>query len=193
MSDSQDKNKKEHKDHVYDDDIIEQDNPAPFWWQFLFYVCIVFGLGYIYYYIGMGGPTLKQELAVKLQAIEEQRAKDAPKGPSESELLVVFNDPAQVKAGHEVFTSKCASCHAPDGGGLIGPNLTDHFWINGNGSLSAIFKVVNEGVADKGMPPWGPVLPAKEVQQAVAFVRSLKGTHPATPKAPQGTEVKEAK
>lgn len=182
--------KKYHVGHVYEEDIVELNHPAPAWWQICFYLSIVFGVGYFFYYEVFDGPTLKQELAVKMAVIDAENAKNAPKGPSNDEVMAIVKDPAALKVGKEVFTSKCASCHAPDGGGLIGPNLTDKFWIHGDGSVAAIFKVVNEGVADKGMPPWGPVLPANEMKSVIAFVKSIQGTTPATAKAPQGTEIK---
>ena len=86
-----------------------------------------------------------------------------------------------------VFTSYCAACHRPDGGGMIGPNLTDDFWIHG-GAPTAIFKTVNEGVLAKGMPNWGKVLKPDQIEGVVAYVQSIHGTNPANPKAPEGAK-----
>jgi cytochrome c oxidase cbb3-type subunit 3 len=87
-----------------------------------------------------------------------------------------------------VFTTNCASCHGPDGGGVIGPNLADHFWIHG-GQPADVYKTVVNGVLEKGMPNWGKLLTPEQVQSVVAYVVSIQGSTPANPKAPQGTEV----
>ena len=113
-----------------------------------------------------------------------------PTGPDVKALLAMVNDPEQLKPGKEQFASKCASCHAPDGGGLVGPNLADKFWIHGKGELADIYKVVREGVLDKGMPAWGALMSDAELNSVVAYVKTLDGTKPANPKAPQGTEIK---
>lgn len=176
-------------EHVYDD-IRELNHPAPFWWQLCFYASIVFGVGYYIYYEVMEGPTLRQELNQQLVKIEAENIKLQSQGPNEDELMALFKDPQVVKDGKEVFIAKCASCHGNEGQGGIGPNLTDHYWINGNGTLTAIYKVVNTGVAERGMPPWGPILTAKELKSVVAFTKSVAGTNPAGAKAPQGTEIK---
>jgi cytochrome c oxidase cbb3-type subunit 3 len=75
-----------------------------------------------------------------------------------------------------------------DGGGLIGPNLTDNAWIHG-GQITDIYKTVMNGVLEKGMPAWGTMLKPEEVEQVVAYVASLQGSNPANPKAPQGAPV----
>lgn len=178
-------------DHNYDG-IQEFDNPLPNWWLVTFYGAIIFSVIYIGYYHFAGGPSLTDELAADLKEVQAQVAatKSATPAPSEQELLAVFNDAGKRAAGKQVYTEKCAACHGVEGQGMIGPNLTDNFWIHGDGSLGAILKVVNEGVADKGMPPWGPLLSKDQLEGSVAYVRSLKGTKPANPKEPQGTEVK---
>ena len=85
----------------------------------------------------------------------------------------------------ETFITTCAPCHVADGGGLIGPNLTDEYWIQG-GSPMQVMHTVNNGVLDKGMPAWNAVLKPDQVAGVVAYVMSLQGTTPAAPKAPQG-------
>jgi cytochrome c oxidase cbb3-type subunit 3 len=100
----------------------------------------------------------------------------------------MLSDQVQLKAGGEVFAKNCGSCHGSKGEGSIGPNLTDKFWIHG-AKLSEIYTTVEKGVLDKGMPPWGPVLKPEELKQVVAFVKSLKGSNPPNPKAPQGNEI----
>lgn len=180
-------------DHEYDG-IKELDHPLPRWWLITFYLSMVFAVLYIAHYHFGSGKSLEEELAADMAKIEEQKKLSAslePQALSEETLLAVFKDPAQREMGHKVFTEKCASCHGGSGEGGIGPNLTDRYWLHGNGSLSAIAKVVGDGVPDKGMPSWRALLKDNEYQTVVAFVRSLKDSKPANGKAPQGIEAKE--
>jgi cytochrome c oxidase cbb3-type subunit 3 len=85
-----------------------------------------------------------------------------------------------------VFVKNCAACHGDHGQGLIGPNLTDDNWLHGQGVPADIVKTISEGVAEKGMPPWGPVLKPEEIVGATAYIRSLHGSNPAGAKEPQG-------
>ncbi|MBS1962052.1 MAG: c-type cytochrome [Bdellovibrionales bacterium] len=172
------------------DGIVELNHPAPFWWQAIFYASIVWAIGYAGYYLGGSGMSRKEALQ---QELAELAAKDVrPNASPEQELAelkAIYTDPNRLASGKAVFTKNCASCHAVDGGGGIGPNLTDKHWLHGDGSIGAILKVVREGVPEKGMPPWGPILKREEVMAAASFVRSLRGTTPAKPKAPQGDVV----
>ena len=181
--------KKYELDHEYDG-IQEYDYPAPAWWQIIFFATIVWGIGYFIYYSVYDGETLRHSLNRQLVEIERERLKTASNGPSESELTALVSDANSLKVGRETFMGKCSSCHGEHGQGMIGPNLTDRFWIHGNGSISEIFKTVDKGVPDKGMPPWGSILPATEMKSVVAYVKTLQGSNPANPKAPQGVEVK---
>jgi cytochrome c oxidase cbb3-type subunit III len=180
-------------DHNYDG-IQEFDNPLPGWWLATFYGTIIFAALYIgYYHLGSGrGPN--EELATELESVKakQQTAQQGqPEGPNAEELQAVFADAARRDAGKKIFAEKCATCHGPEGGGLIGPNLTDNYWIHGKGTLVDIATVVSEGVLDKGMPPWKTMLKKDEIYSVVAFVKSLKGSHPSNPKPPQGEEVKD--
>jgi cytochrome c oxidase cbb3-type subunit 3 len=173
------------------DGIVELNHPAPFWWQSIYYVSIVWAVFYMIYYLAGMGPTLSQELAADLQKIEANKVTLALSPEAEkAELRSAFKDPQKLAAGLAVFQKNCASCHTNDGGGAIGPNLTDDHWINGDGSIDAISKVVSIGVPEKGMPPWGPILKHEESIAVSAFVRSLRGKTPAKAKAPQGNVVK---
>ena len=94
-------------------------------------------------------------------------------------------DPAQVALGKATFETTCAACHEKDGGGNIGPNLTDDAWIHGNTHRS-ILTTVSNGVPDKGMPTWSAVLKPEQLAQVSAYIVTLHGTKPAKAKAPQG-------
>ena len=186
-------NKKEEKlieGHDYDG-IQELDNPLPGWWLATFYISIVFAVLYFAYYVLGEGPSLRDELH-KAEVVQEQKINaNKPKEGSmdEAKLASFEKDSAHLQAGKADFEGKCVACHGPQGQGIIGPNLTDNFWIHGKGTLGDIAKVVSEGVNDKGMPPWGPVLKPDELVEVVVYVHSLRGSNPPNPKAPQGEKV----
>ncbi len=177
--------------HEYDG-IQEFDNPLPRWWRVLFYLTILHSAGYFTYYILGPGPTLVERFETDRRQAELARpAVAAGEGlPGEDAVLAAFNDPGKKDGGKAVFAGKCGSCHGPQGQGGIGPNLTDDHWIHG-GKLPEILRVVAKGVGEKGMPPWEPVLSRDELVGVVAFVKSLRGTNPPNPKAPQGEMVKD--
>jgi cytochrome c oxidase cbb3-type subunit 3 len=101
-------------------------------------------------------------------------------------LVGLSKNPATVAQGKQVFESTCASCHRADGGGLIGPNLTDSAWLYGSAPTD-LWKTVREGVTTKGMPAWGPQLGDERVAAVVAYALTLKDTNVADGKAPQGS------
>jgi cytochrome c oxidase cbb3-type subunit 3 len=103
-------------------------------------------------------------------------------------LTALSKDPKALAAGKAMFVTTCAPCHRPDGGGLIGPNLTDEYWLHG-GTLPEIHKTITDGVLDKGMPNWGKYLKPEQVNALAVYVFSLRGTNPPNPKAPQGIKV----
>jgi cytochrome c oxidase cbb3-type subunit 3 len=173
--------------HVYDG-IEELDNRLPNWWLGTLYGTILFAIGYSAYYLVGNGPTLVREYERdRDEALYAEYLKggDKKKGPTEEALLAIFKDDGRRKEGQGVFSSRCIACHGDHGQGGIGPNLTDEYWLHG-GRLVQIAGTITAGVAEKGMPPWGPILKDREVESVVAYIRSLKATHPAGAKAPQG-------
>lgn len=171
--------------HNYDG-IQELDNPLPNWWLITFFGTIIFGFIYSIHYYSESGPTQIQELEAELRELPKTNEKLW----SEEELNDPFNSPTAIESGKGIFASKCAACHGNEGQGVIGPNLTDHFWINGKGKRSDILHIVLKGAVTNGMPAWGGVLSDDEAISVSAFVYSIKNTNPANPKAPQGEEVK---
>lgn len=168
--------------HVYDD-IHEEDNRLPDWWLGILFGTIVFAFGYWFVFEVAGaapGPlaTMKTELAA-------QAKKRAEAGPVTDEALVVLaKDAATLTEGRKTFVSTCAPCHGAEGQGLVGPNLTDRFWLHG-GRPTAIHHSITNGYPEKGMRSWGPVLGAERVRTVAAYVLSLKGKNvPGRP--PQG-------
>lgn len=176
-------------DHDYDG-IQEFDNPLPRWWIMSFYATIVFGFFYVMFYHAGPGKSQDQILAEDMARIRasEKAAKDAEPPPSEEALLAIMADASRREQGKKTYAEKCAACHGIEGAGMIGPNLTDAYWIHGKGGISDLLLVVSDGVPDKGMPPWKTMLPKDELLSVVAYVKTLNGTNPSNPKAPQGTK-----
>jgi cytochrome c oxidase cbb3-type subunit 3 len=172
-------------DHSYDG-IQEYDNPMPRWWLLLFAVTIV--LAPVYYLApgDIGAGARREEVYAREMAAFKAEHPDFGKATVTPEALAaIVADPSQVAAGKAVFATTCASCHQADGGGLIGPNLTDNYWIHG-GTPMEIHATITNGVLAKGMPPWGTLLKPEQINALTAYVRSLQGTTPRTPKAPEG-------
>ncbi|MFM6999284.1 MAG: cbb3-type cytochrome c oxidase N-terminal domain-containing protein [Bacteroidota bacterium] len=173
-------------DHDYDG-IKELDNKLPPWWVWGFYVTIAWGIGYLGYFHVMSGPRqvdeFKTELAEKAAIKEAYLATNAMSVDENS--VTLLTDEAALSAGRKIFIDNCASCHAADGGGLVGPNFTDQYWIHGGG-IADVFGVIKYGVLEKGMISWQETLNPVQMQQVASYVLSLQGTAPAAPKEPQG-------
>ncbi|HEY6572450.1 MAG TPA: cbb3-type cytochrome c oxidase N-terminal domain-containing protein [Candidatus Eisenbacteria bacterium] len=171
------------------DGIREYDNPMPRWWLYILYATILYAVIYALNIIpGVGtGPGRIANYETEMAALRTARqASAASTGPVTPEaILAVVADAGALSKGRERFKATCAPCHREDGGGNIGPNLTDDFWIHGGQPLQ-ILTTVNEGVVAKGMPAWGQVLKPEEITAVVAYVTTLHGTNPANAKAPQG-------
>jgi cytochrome c oxidase cbb3-type subunit 3 len=170
------------------DGIQEYDNKLPNWWLYILYGSIVFAFGYWFAYQTAGFflyPRASYEAEMdKLAASQASNAAIA--GPVTAEALVgLSQDRGTVARGKQVFATTCVACHRADGGGVVGPNLTDDFWLHG-GAPDKIYKTVTEGVADKGMPAWGPQLGPARVQAVTAYVLTLRGTNVPAGKAAQG-------
>lgn len=177
-------------DHDYDG-IREYDNPLPTWWLWTFFLTIIFAFIYFVHYQFGGGATLQDELVVAMANLEKAAAQHAPAiTETEDQLAEAMKAPQMMELGATAYTGKCAACHGPELGGLIGPNLTDKFWINGKGTRLDIAHLIRKGVPEKGMPPWETLLSREEVYGLTAYILSKVGTTPANAKAPQGEEVK---
>ena len=180
-------------DHDYDG-IQELNHPLPSWWVWIWAASIVFCVPYAMYYHFAGGPDLAQELDKNMKPIIEMR--EAAAGDLSTFDIAHYNTWKEkndsIKLAAEVWEENCLSCHAADGGGDIGPNLTDGYWLNiTERTPEAIFAVVRDGVEDNGMPAWGEVLSKEEIYAAITQVIGFKGKTPAEPKEPQGEKVEE--
>lgn len=175
------------EDHEYDG-IQELNNPLPGWWLMTFYICIIFAVIYFAYYQLFGGPTLDQELSSQMSSIiKEQKKTEAAQGvKSQADYAVLLSNPEAIAKGKAEFMAKCMPCHGDKGQGIIGPNLTDNYWIHGDGTIPAILTVMNTGVPEKGMPSWKGVIPTDLQDDVAAYVYSIHGTNPPGAKTPQG-------
>jgi cytochrome c oxidase cbb3-type subunit 3 len=176
-------------DHEYDG-IREYDNPLPRWWKAIFWGSFVFSVGYFFHYhLSGNGQSVAAAYEADMREAREAEAKANLAQPvSEESLGKLMADPALMSDAKTLFGTKCAPCHGDQAQGLIGPNLTDNAWIHGQGTLSDIFSVINEGVLTKGMPAWGKQLSPIEVRKLAAFVGTRRGK--AIPgKPPEGAVV----
>lgn len=179
-------------DHEYDG-IKELDNGLPPWFTGLFYATIVFALVYLVRFHVIGDYTQEQEYVMDNALAEkkvEEYNKTAPDLMNIDKVTQLTEAPALAE-GKTIFTTNCVLCHKADGGGAIGPNLTDDNWINGGG-IKNLFKTITEGGRPgKGMVAWKESLKPTEIQKVASYVMSLHGTKPAGGKAPEGEIWKE--
>lgn len=173
-------------DHEYDG-IRELDNRLPSWWLYGFYFSILFGVVYLFYYTMGSGPTQDEEFRAEMsQAKEEVKIYLAAQGNMVDENSVVLLDAAgDIAAGKAVFDANCSVCHAADGGGGVGPNFTDKYWLHG-GDMPSIFKTIKYGVPEKGMISWEAQLSPKKMAQVASYIYKMEGTVAGDPKDPQG-------
>lgn len=178
-------------DHNYDG-IQELNHPLPSWWNFILYTTIIYSIGYLIYYQIMGGPSLRDEFNkdhAKILILQEEYKKQ--NSAYKHELYAASANAVGIKKGSEVYEMNCLPCHAENGKGDIGPNLTDKHWIVARSTPETIYNVAFHGSEENGMPPWGDVLTSEEIYFAVAYVSSLKNTYQKGGKAPQGEIIEE--
>lgn len=174
-------------DHDYDG-IKELDNNLPPWWVYLFYICIIFGVIYVFRYDVFGADDQEMELKKEMAQAKidvEEYLKTAPDLMDEK-TVVLLTDGADLAAGKEIFTTNCIACHRADAGGQIGPNLTDDRWILGGGIKNLFHTITNGGRDGKGMIAWKGTLKPKEIQKVASYILSLQGSNPKDPKEPEG-------
>ncbi len=173
-------------DHNYDG-IRELDNVLPPWWVYGFIITIAIAIFYFSKVFFFGAYNQVDEYKAEVAKGKAQVALYKKQHPELFKTnVVLFTDAKNLKAGKTIFQTNCVACHMTDGGGGIGPNLTDNHWILGGG-IKTIFHTISEGGrSGKGMIAWKAVLKPLQRQQVASYVISLQGTKPANPKAPQG-------
>lgn len=176
-------------DHAYDG-IQELNHPLPRWWNILFYVGILYGFGYWTYYTFMDGPTLRDELKQDMVVIDEARAEYKRLTEAfKPEVYEQWNKPEHMARAKVIYEDNCLACHAENGRGDVGPNLTDDHWLLTQGTPETNYPVVYYGSEENGMPAWGEVLPSEEIYLALVFINSLKHTFHPEGKEPEGEKV----
>ncbi|HKZ05561.1 MAG TPA: cbb3-type cytochrome c oxidase N-terminal domain-containing protein [Methylomirabilota bacterium] len=171
------------------DGIEEFDNPLPGWWVWIFWATIVFSLGYWAYYEHGPGPSVIADYETDVRAAAERAPTPAAETAMSDEAVgALARDGAAMTKARETYEAKCAMCHGPQGQGLIGPNLTDEYWLHGNRPTDLV-RTITDGVVDKGMIPWKGQLPPPEIAALAAYIGTLVGSNPPNPKAPQGDKL----
>ena len=173
-------------DHNYDG-IRELDNVLPPWWVYMFYVTIIFGAIYLvrFHIAGAYDQELEYEQEVAAAKIAIEEYKKTAKNLVDVNTVEFLADASDLSTGQKIFTTNCVACHMADGGGGIGPNLTDEYWILGGG-IKNVFNTISEGGRDgKGMVAWKQSLKPVEMAQVASNILTLGGTAPANPKAPE--------
>ncbi|MBZ0328038.1 MAG: c-type cytochrome [Altibacter sp.] len=174
-------------DHNYDG-IKELDNTLPPWWVYMFYATIVFAVVYLVRYEVFDdvNQTEEYEIAVAKAKLEIEAYKKTAKDLVDVNTVELLTDASDLSAGKTIYEMNCVACHKADGGGGIGPNLTDTNWILGGG-IKNVFNTISEGGrAGKGMVPWKNDLKPLEMAQVASYLLTFQGTTPAEPKEAEG-------
>lgn len=164
--------------HVFDG-IQEYNNPLPRWWLIMFWITLVFGVGYLALYPGTGAyeGVLGWTSTNQWQAeVDEAKAEFDVifEGFAAESVEDLANNPQAMEAGRSLFLNTCSTCHGSDARGAKGfPDLTDNDWLYGNSGDQIVHSITHgrTGV----MPPLGAGLGEQGVNEVVAYVRTLSG------------------
>jgi cytochrome c oxidase cbb3-type subunit 3 len=172
-------------DHSYDG-IQEYDNPLPGWWKWLFWGSIGFSALYVLeYHIGIG-PSIHDDYDLARAAyFAAQEERYAGLELSEETIAGLVADKDLMAAMRKRFEGNCATCHGKDASGLVGPNLTDHYWLHG-GTRMEIHKTIRDGVKGKAMKAWIGDLGPAGVMLMAAYIDSIRGLDLPGPRAQEG-------
>lgn len=174
------------REHSFDG-IQEYDNQLPRWWVWTFLITILFGIWYVWdrQIIGENKGLFEQyEIARKNYELQQRILAKQTKFPDENELQAFAANESILNDGKQLFERHCSSCHGAQAEGLVGPNLTDRYWLHGN-TLSDISRVIIEGVPENGMIPWKNLLSTEEIVALTVYVKSLEGEN-IVGKGPEG-------
>jgi cytochrome c oxidase cbb3-type subunit 3 len=176
-------------DHEYDG-IREYDNPTPGWWHAMFAASVVFAIFYAAFWHASPMAWSVEQGWQSAQVAEYKRIFGAigTLTPDEASIQRMRSDARMQAIAKGIFEGNCAACHARDGGGINGVNLTDDFCKNLK-TLPDIFTTITDGANAGAMPPWGNRLGQNERVIVAAYVANLRGTTPGSPKAPEGVEI----
>ena len=176
-------------DHNYDG-IRELDNRLPPWWLYGFYITIIFAVVYLWrYHVAESAPLSEEEFKIAMQKaeVEKQAYLKKTAGNIDENNIKLLTEAIDMEAGKKIYEQSCTPCHGKNGEGVVGPNLTDPYWLHG-GSVSDVFKSVKYGWPEKGMRAWKDDFSPKQMAQLTSFIISLNGTNPANAKQPEGSK-----
>ena len=169
------------------DGIRELDNRLPPWLKYLFYITIVFAIAYLIRVFVFKDEHMIQTMEYQHEMAEANASDEQEQAPEEGTEPVKKERSLEeiMASGKSTFTSICAACHGVNGQGSVGPNFTDDYWIHGC-SRENMHNVIVNGVIEKGMISFKNQLTEEQIQDVITYIKSLRGTNPPNPKAPQG-------
>lgn len=178
------------REHHYDG-IQEYDNNLPRWWLTLFYLTIVWAAGYLVWYHVLGNKLGPDRLRDDLKELAEVRVKNQTGPLSEEQLRSLSTSAERIAKGKAVYAaSGCATCHAADGTGGVGPNLRDRFWMHGS-DLAQIVAVMANGSPNKAMPAQKSAMGADDINNLAIFIADWNRQGEKPGKAPDPAREKE--
>lgn len=160
-------------DHEYDG-IRELDNNLPPWWKWGFYITIIISPIYLFYYHGFNRDGLQEaeyEISMAKAEAEVQAYLEAAALNVDENSVVVLTEPTDLSAGKKIFDKNCVVCHGANGEGVVGPNLTDDYWVY-EGDIKGVFTTIKYG-AEKGMKSWKDELNPVQIQQVASYIKSF--------------------
>ncbi|HMP83651.1 MAG TPA: cbb3-type cytochrome c oxidase N-terminal domain-containing protein [Verrucomicrobiota bacterium] len=167
------------------DGIRELDNNLPRWWVWLFYITILYSIVYLgYYHVFATDKTSAAEYEIEKAAGDKIKAATMARFEGTMNALVPGTDTAALEQGRQTYQMLCAPCHRLDGGGLVGPNLCDDYWIHGSNFVDSV-RVVWNGVPEKGMITWKTTLNPQQIHAVASYIYTMRGTNPQNPKPPE--------
>lgn len=167
------------QEHVWDEDLQEYNNPLPRWWMLLFWATLIFAVGYLVVFPGLGSYPGVWKWTSANQYQGESKDVDNIANPifekyAKMDLLEVAKDKEAIAIGQRLFLNSCAQCHGADGGGQKGyPKLTDNVWLWG-GSPERVVETITNG-RNNAMTAFKTMLTADQIKDLAAYVRSLSG------------------
>ncbi|MDD2932724.1 MAG: cytochrome-c oxidase, cbb3-type subunit III [Methylotenera sp.] len=167
--------------HVYDEDIVEMNNPMPRWWMWMFIITCIFGASYLFLYPGLGtykGAFGWTQVTQYEQEVKESNDRIAPIYAAFTAMKAedVAQDAKAMAIGERLFMNNCSQCHGSDAHGSRGfPNLTDNDWLYG-GAPETIVETITNGRHGMMPPMAAAVGGPDDVKNVAQYVLSLSNS-----------------
>jgi cytochrome c oxidase cbb3-type subunit 3 len=154
----------------------------------LFYITIVFAFVYLIRFHVLNGYTQVQEFETEMAQARVNIEKYKLTAPDmmNKDNVTLLTDAPSLAVGKKLYEVNCVACHRADGGGAIGPNLTDEHWILGGGIKNVFNTLMEGGREGKGMVPWKATIKPSDLQKLASYVLTLQGTNPVDAKVAEG-------